>query len=289
MPRYSTKFSSKRPIRRYAFFVAIALLVGFLLLQRSSQLDNSIEPVRGLAGDQLFMTAEETVWERIFGSSPKDIRIAQLEARIRELSTYEALALSMTARMEMYEQMLNVQGEVRGTEVTARVVAESNGPFAEALLANAGTANGIAVGFYAENDRGLVGRVVQVGRRSSRVLKITDFNSRVPVMGESSGLRAILFGRRDGKGQLTDQPEAGEFIQGERILTSGEGGLFPRGVVVGIVRPSRDEFLVELAMVSGQLGFVRLKPSQRVLPPETVIPDDDIVSAAGLDEVVADE
>ncbi|MEM8616956.1 MAG: rod shape-determining protein MreC, partial [Pseudomonadota bacterium] len=153
-------------------------------------------------------------------------------------------------------------------EVTARVIAEANGPFAEALLANAGAMSGVQEGYYAENDGGLVGRVVQVGNRSSRLLKITDFNSRVPVIGESSGLRAIMAGGRDGNGRLLDQPEEGKFYVGERILTSGEGGLYPRGILVGVVLEAEGASRVALSMRRGQLGYLRLKPALRITPPE---------------------
>jgi len=93
-------------------------------------------------------------------------------------------------------------------------------------------------------------------------------------MGESSGLRAIMFGGRDGNGRLTDQPEQGRFITGERVMTSGEGGLFPRGVVVGLIVDGEDNARVRLAMLRGQLSFVRLKPSAIIAPPEAEpIPD----------------
>ena len=64
-------------------------------------------------------------------------------------------------------------------------------------------------------------------------------------------------------------PEQGEFLPNERILTSGEGGLFPRGVVVGKVRPGDSkEVRVDLAMLGGQLSYVRLKPTLTIEPPE---------------------
>lgn len=269
MPRFAGKGYKKRPLRRYGFFIAVAGLIALLLLQTSPRLSQQIEPVRTAASDQLFHMSKPSLIDQITGASAKDQRILDLEARVRELAQYEALALSMAERLEVYEDILNMQGEPSGAEVTARIMAEADGPFAEALLANAGTINGVEVGYFAENDRGLVGRVVQVGQRSSRILKITDFNSRVPVMGESSGLRAIMFGGRDGDGRLTDQPEAGEFIRGERILTSGEGGLFPRGVVVGTVQGQGDGLKVDLAMAKGQLGYVRLKKSPLIPDPET--------------------
>ncbi len=78
--------------------------------------------------------------------------------------------------------------------MTARVVAEERGPFAATRIANAGSANGVREGFAAVNEYGLVGRVVRVGEYTSRILLVTDFNSRIPVMGSRSGDRALLVG-----------------------------------------------------------------------------------------------
>ncbi|MCR9194019.1 MAG: rod shape-determining protein MreC [Hyphomonas sp.] len=269
MPRIGGKGYRQRPLRRYGFFVAVAGLLALLLLQTSPRLSQGVEPVRTAASDQLFHVTRPSLIDRISGASAKERRILELEARVRELAQYKALALTMAERLEVYEDILNMQGEPGGAEVTARIMAETNGPFAEALLANAGATNGVQEGYFAENDRGLVGRVVQVGQRSSRILKITDFNSRVPVMGEASGLRAIMYGGRDGLGRLTDLPEQGDFLPNERILTSGEGGLFPRGVVVGHVRDAEGkEIRVDLEMLNGQLSYVRLKPIMSIPVPE---------------------
>ena len=270
MPRAGGKGYRQRPLRRYGFFVAVAGLLALLLLQTSPRLNEGVAPIRTAASDQLFHVTRPSLIDRISGASARERRILELEARVRELAQYKALALTMTERLEVYEDILNMQGEPGGAEVTARIMAETNGPFAEALLANAGATNGVSEGYYAENDRGLVGRVVQVGNRSSRILKVTDFNSRVPVMGETSGLRAIMFGGRDNLGRLTDLPEQGDFLPNERILTSGEGGLFPRGVVVGYVRgEDGKEIKVDLAMLSGQLSYVRLKPTMTIDSPES--------------------
>ncbi|MCH9751867.1 MAG: hypothetical protein K0U61_06585, partial [Alphaproteobacteria bacterium] len=194
MPRLGGKGYRQRPLRRYGFFVAVAGLLALLLLQTSPRLSQGVEPVRTAASDQLFHVTRPSLIDRISGASAKERQILELESRVRELAQYKALALTMAERLEVYEDILNMQGEPGGAEVTARIMAETNGPFAEALLANAGATNGVLEGYFAENDRGLVGRVVQVGQRSSRILKITDFNSRVPVMGEASGLRAIMYG-----------------------------------------------------------------------------------------------
>ena len=84
--------------------------------------------------------------------------------------------------------------ERRRCWTTARVVADSGGPFVQTLLIDAGAEQGIATAWRRSTREGLVGRVVEVGRRSARVLLMTDFNSRVPVMVERSGDQAILEG-----------------------------------------------------------------------------------------------
>ena len=282
MPLGSGKGYRPQALRRYAFFIAAAGLLALLLLQTSPRLRGALEPTRTAAADQLYHITGPSLVEPLSRASGKDKKILELEARIRELSQYKAIALTMAERLEVYEEILNMQGEPAGAEITARIMAETDGPFSEALLANAGSLQGVRAGYYAENDRGLVGRVVQVGRQSARILKLTDFNSRLPVMGEVSGLRAIMSGGPEQRGHLTDLPEQGQFLENERVLTSGEGGLYPRGVVVGTILESTDKTgKVELAMLSGQLGYVRLKPTIQIFPPED---DPEITEIADLNE-----
>ena len=281
MPRASGKGYRRQALRRYAFFIAGAGLLALLLMQTSPRLRASLEPVRTSAADQLYHITGPSLVEPLNRASGKDKKILELEARVRELAQYKAIALTMAERLEVYEDILNMQGEPDGAEITARIMAETDGPFSEALLVNAGSLQGIRVGYYAENDRGLVGRVVQVGRQSGRILKLTDFNSRLPVMGEVSGLRAIMSGGPGQRGYLTDLPEQGKFLPNERVLTSGEGGLFPRGVVVGtVIAEVEAADQVELAMLSGQLGYVRLKPTFQISPPEDEPDETQIVSLA---------
>ena len=228
------KRSPKRLVLGVFIFAAIALV----LAQSAPQIRNMFSPVRTTVGDQLGGNDGFDAWAWVTGQSKRERRIRELEAEVRNLSRYKAAAISMSERLEAYEEILNLMGEPPPRGVTARVSAENDGPFAQTILANAGRMQGVEPGAIALNEGGLVGRVIQLGDHSARILLITDFNSRVPVMGEVSGVRAILFGGRDGLGSLTDLPEREDFIEGERILTSAEGGAFPRGLIVGEVRSS---------------------------------------------------
>lgn len=275
----------KKPMRRLALGIFLAIGVALMLAQTAPQIANMFNPVRTSVNDQVVGNTETFgFWAKITGQAQRENRIRELEREVRDLSRWQAAAISMVERMETYENILNLQGEPPATGVTARVVAESDGPFSETLLANAGQNQGVEGDFVAVNEAGLVGRVIGLGERSSRILLITDFNSKVPVLGEVSGARAIMQGGRDRYGLLTDLPEDAGFVAGERMLTSGEGGTFPRGILVGRAAAASREWRVILAKDDVQSGFVRLLPSQDIPTPEEApaeVPEDlSLVEAA---------
>jgi len=263
----------QRPMRRLGLSVALAVAFGLLLMQTAPGIKNWFNPVRTVASDRLADTARPGIVSRLFGSGEKDKRIAVLEDEVRQLERYRAAAVSMAERLETYEEILNVMGEPPARGVTARVAAETDGPFAETYLANAGRRDGVGESAIAVNEGGLVGRVIRIGERSSRILLVTDFNSRIPVMGEQSGLRGIMYGGRDGLGVITDIPERDDFIAGEQILTSGEGGVFPRGLIAGYALQRGEDWRVKFAMTDSRGGYVRLIPKMSIPKPEDEPPD----------------
>ena len=268
--------SAKRLLLTVFVFAAVALVIA----QSAPQIRQAFDPVRTTVGDRLGANDSIGLWARLTGQAARERKIRELEAEVRNLSRYKAAAISMAERLEAYEEVLNLMGEPPPRGVTARVTAESDGPFSQTILANAGRAQGVEPGSIALNEGGLVGRVIQLGEYSSRILLITDFNSRVPVMGEVSGVRAILFGGRDGVGRLTDMPERDVFIPGERILTSAEGGAFPRGLVVGTVRQGADDWRVGFAMSRHEGGYVQIVPPPLIAAPEPVIQIEEAPSVA---------
>jgi rod shape-determining protein MreC len=141
--------------------------------------------------------------------------------------------------------------------VTAPVIANSGGAFVRMILINAGSDDHVARGEAAITGEGLVGRLTEVGARASRVLLITDLNSRIPVTIESTHVPAVLAGDNSERPRLMYLPSADTAKVGDRIVTSGEGGVFPPGLPVGVVSVidatgPRVEPYVELS----QLGYV---------------------------------
>ncbi|MEM9667614.1 MAG: rod shape-determining protein MreC [Pseudomonadota bacterium] len=268
MARQSRISSKKRPMRRLGLAILFAGTFALVLLQTAPRFSAGLNPIRTTTSDQLAIRSGTGWVAKLTGRIARDERIEELEAEVRDLSRWRSAAISMAERLETYEEILNMQGEPPARGVTARIVSETGGPFAETLLANAGRIQGVEEGFIAVNDAGLVGRVIQLGERSARILMVSDFNSRVPILGEASGVRGIMQGGREKSGLIVDRPEQDAFIPGERILTSGEGGVFPRGALAGMVERRSNNWRVIFAMQNGQGGFVRLIPPASIPTPE---------------------
>ena len=120
--------------------------------------------------------------------------------------------------------------------VTARVVADAGGVYAKAVLLSLGPNHGLRKGQIALDERGLVGRITEIGSRTARVLLITDMNSRVPVILESSRGHAILAGTNGALPRLQYWTEGPVPKEGERVVTSAEANAFPANLPVGTVR-----------------------------------------------------
>jgi rod shape-determining protein MreC len=120
-------------------------------------------------------------------------------------------------------------------EVAAETIAESQGPFANTRLADAGADKGVLEGNPVLSEHGLVGRIVGVSAHVSRILLLTDTASRTPVILMRTNGRAILTGDGSGSPKLDYVRTAMPVRAGDRVLTSGDGGVFPRGLPVGTV------------------------------------------------------
>lgn len=258
--------TAARGARRLTLGIIMAALFALLVAQSAPQISEFFVPVRTTVSDRLSAPAEISLWARITGQAERERRIRELENEVRDLARYKAAAISMADRLEAYERILNLMGEPPEKGVTARVTTEVEGPFSQTLIANAGRLQGVEPGAVAVNEGGLVGRVVHLGERSARILLVSDYSSRLPVLGEVSGVRAIMYGQDRDIGRLSDLPEKADFIEGERILTSGDGGAFPRGLVVGTARAEGGGWRVRLAMRQAAGGYVRM-----IQPP--VIPE----------------
>lgn len=151
------------------------------------------------------------------------------------LRKWQSVALALDAENATLKANLHWVPDPTPSYVTARVVADAGGVYARAVLLSVGPNHSIVKGQIALDDRGLVGRVTELGARSARVLLITDMNSRIPVILEDSRARAMLSGTNGSRPRLMFWPEGVQPVEGERVVTSAEANAFPAGLPVGVV------------------------------------------------------
>jgi rod shape-determining protein MreC len=156
---------------------------------------------------------------------------------------------------------------------TARVVADAGGIYARAVLLRTGPEIQPVRGQVAMDDRGLAGRVTEVGARSARILLVTDLNSRIPVVLEGSGARAVMAGTNGPRPRLQHWPEGTRPAEGQRVVTLGDAATVPGGLPVGVVRWTESGAAeVELFARLDRLDVLRLFELglSGILPPEAV-------------------
>jgi rod shape-determining protein MreC len=179
---------------------------------------------------------------------------ARLAEENERLLRWRQTALSLASENAELRNLLKLAPEPAASFVTARVISNSGGAYARSLLVHAGSENGVARGQAAITGEGLVGRVAEVGSGAARILLVTDLNSRVPVIVEGPQLRALMTGDNSDRPSLRYLDTASGIKIGDRVVTSGEGGVFPPGLPVGVIasldgEAPRVEPYVELSQV----------------------------------------
>ncbi|MFC5374094.1 rod shape-determining protein MreC [Brevundimonas faecalis] len=183
----------------------------------------------------------------------------RLRQEIVELNAWRDEAIALKNLNARYEQMLGVKTEPPIPMVTGVAISDARGPFARARLVNLGAGKGVKVGNPVLSEHGLVGRIVGVAPGASRMLLLTDVASRTPVLVERTDARAMLTGDGSGSPRLDYVRGQGSVQEGDRVLTSGDGGGFPRGLPVGVVAKGVDgSWRVKLFSDRTAIDYVRV-------------------------------
>jgi len=183
----------------------------------------------------------------------------RLRAELENMRQWRDVAIALRDTNERYRTVLGLKTDPPIPMATARIVTDSRGPFANSRLANAGSEKGIRPGNPVMSENGLVGRIVGVTTGVSRVLLLTDAASRTPVMIDRTNARAILTGDGGPNPKLEYLRGQDPVKTGDRILTSGDGGVLPRGLPVGVAVKGLDgRWRVALASDKAAVDYVRI-------------------------------
>jgi rod shape-determining protein MreC len=223
--------------------VMIAVAFGLMLLGKADTLlaerarmalADALSPIYTVMAEPVSHTrAVIAEWQGLLSLRSENARLREENERLRR---WQSVALTLDAENQQLRANLHWMPDPAPAFVSARVVADAGGVYARAVLLAAGPNHPITKGQIALDERGLVGRVTEVGTRTARVLLITDLNSRIPVILENSRARAILVGANTARPRLMYWPEGTLPAEGERVVTSAEANAFPADLPVGVVR-----------------------------------------------------
>jgi len=252
-----------------AVVVAIVAAVALLLSDRRETLQSGVIGVGRAAADVAASPVGQAISApgRWAGQASQFVRAyffavsenRRLRAENAELRQWKATAVALQDTNARYKALLGFRTSPPIPMASAHVILDSHGPFADTRLADAGKEQGVEVGNPVMNERGLVGRVIGVAHGASRVLLLTDVASRTPVLVDRTDARAILTGDASNTPKLEYLRGMDPIKEGDRILTSGDGGMIPRGLPVGTAVKGLDgSWRVRLDADETSIDFVRV-------------------------------
>lgn len=191
----------------------------------------------------------------------------ELRRELQQMKAWKEAALQLEQKNARLLDLNQVRLDPKLTHVTGVVLADSGSPFRQSVLLNVGERDGIRDGWATMDGIGLVGRIAGVGPQTSRVILLTDSNSRIPVTVQPSGQKALLSGDNSTLPPLDFLEDQDQVRPGDRVVTSGDGGVFPADLLVGQVALGSDKRMrVLLSADYGRLEFLRVLRSHDLAP-----------------------
>lgn len=256
----------KAQIRRFSplLFLGFSLILIFLGVSKNAVVADMRDKTSTAVAPVVYVVSKPLEWLQtavqgvghFFSTYRENDR---LKAENASLSFWRTKALQLEAEQEELYALLNYQPPRQAKTLTARVLGDNGGVFSQSLIVNAGAAQGVQKGAVAMTEKGILGRVVAVGRETSRVMLITDYLSRLPVSVGKGGFKCILAGDNSSELKLTALPENAEIQIGDIVMTAGTAGVYPAGIGVGVVVRLEDrEIIVKPFESQVWPAFVRL-------------------------------
>ncbi len=199
----------------------------------------------------------------------------ELREELQRMKGWREAAVQLEQQNARLRELNNVNLSPRISVVTGEIIADSGSPFRQSGLVNIGQRDGVIEGAAAMDGLGLVGRVSGLAEGSARILFLTDSSSRVPAIIRPSGQRTIVAGDNTGSPALDFIEDTAEVQPGDRVVTSGEGGVFPPDLLIGQVAvTAQGRHFVRPSADYRRLRYIRiLRPSRT----EQIVQSDDLL------------
>ncbi|MFD1509502.1 rod shape-determining protein MreC [Lacimonas salitolerans] len=275
------------PLRRLLVGLLVLALAGVFLLWRIDS--PRVERIRAQVTDAVvpnfdWMLTPVTATVNLARDFQSYQRVVQqnqeLRRELQQMKAWKEAALQLEQENARLMDLNKVRLDPRLTHVTGVVLADSGSPFRQSVLLNVGARDGILDGWATMDGIGLVGRISGVGQDTARVILLTDSASRIPSVIQPSGQRALVQGDNTGAPPISFLENRDVVRPGDRVVTAGDGGVFPAGLLIGqVAQDPGGRLRVRLAADYERLEFLRVlrNPGTEVLrdPGALVVPTAD--------------
>ncbi len=187
----------------------------------------------------------------------------KLRKRIQQLEVERNQLLEAEATNRRLQQLLDFRTRLPSGSMTASIIADSASSWFKSCLLDKGSTDGVRKGMAVMTPLGVVGQVVAVTARAAKVLLLTDPNSGVDVLVQRTRARGIVSGSLDNGTTLKYVKRSEDIQEGDRLVTSGLDGIFPKGIVVGTVIKVRKQTL-------GLFQYIEVMPAVSLTRTEEV-------------------
>lgn len=234
---------------------------------RADAVDAASAPAQGGAAVR---TTSQGWFATLGGFFTSGSRVARLEREVAEARVKLAESAALAEENRRLKALVGLTETSNRPVAIARLIGSTASSTRRFATLGAGSNRGVRPGMPVRSPLGLVGRVLEVGDSSARVLLITDTSSSVPVRRAADGVQAYATGRGDGTLfiRLTTSG-LNPLRKGDAIVTSGSGGLFRPGTAVGVVYElTRDGAYARPLSDPGMTDFVAVEqPWDETKPP----------------------
>jgi rod shape-determining protein MreC len=156
-----------------------------------------------------------------------------LRKKVTELREENSLLRERAIASERLQDLLRFSKKIPGPILPAQIIAIDPSSWFRTILIDKGTKHGVERGMAVVSPDGIVGHVLQTSPHSAKVLLITDFNSSVDAIVQRSRAKGLVEGNGENRCRLKYAPRAEDIQLGDRVVTSGLGGRYPKGLMVG--------------------------------------------------------
>ena len=258
-------FLAKGTQQRFSLFVLIILSIVFIFVEKIE--NKPLNSIRSIVKDTIYrgslvVSLPKENFVNFFDYTKSHINLYknynQLKAENNKLkndiSKSNFLELENTQLRKLIEEQVTSSSNL----VSARVMLDKQSPYLYSFIINSGSNKNIKNGMAALDGANFVGRIVDVNFFSSRILLVSDLNSKIPAITEPSGFHAIISGHGKNEPTLEYLPENHNIKNGDKVYTSGKEGIFSPGIPIGEIKIENNIVKVLLFSDLDQITFVNI-------------------------------